>query len=44
MASITSMAIRIDELLGLWRKKTSAMFCSVVVGEKLDLFFPPEKP
>ena len=25
-------------------KITSAMFCSMVVGETLDLFFPPEKP
>jgi len=44
MALIASMAIRIDELLGLWNKLTRAMFCSVVAGKNLMFFFPPEKP
>jgi hypothetical protein len=45
MASIASMAIRIDELLGLRNKLARAMFSMVVAGRRnLVFFFPPKKP
>ena len=44
MVTSATMAIRIDESLGLRNKLTRTMFCSVVAGKKLDIFFPPENP
>jgi hypothetical protein len=43
MATSASMAIRIDESLGLRNKLTRAMFCSVVAGKKNLMFFPARK-
>ena len=43
MATSASMAIRWNETLGLWKKITCVMFCSVVAG-KIDVFSRPEKP
>ena len=37
------MTIRCDEMLGLRNKLTRAMFCSVVAGKKLDVFFTPRQ-
>ena len=37
------MAIRCDETLGVRNKLTRAMFCSVVTGEKLNVFFTARK-
>jgi len=42
MASIALMAIKTDESLGLPKKFTRAMFCSVV-AEKNLMFFPARK-
>ncbi len=39
MATSASMAIRINESLGLRNKLTRAMFCSLVAGNKTCCFF-----
>ncbi len=43
MATIMTMAIRKNETLGLRNKLTHVLFCSVVAGKKLDVFFPARK-
>ncbi len=43
MASIASMAIRIDESLALRSKLTRAMFSSVAAGKRNLIFFPAKK-
>jgi hypothetical protein len=43
MVTSAMMAIRCDEMIDLWNKITRAMFCSVVVKKKLDVFFTARK-
>jgi len=43
MAMSASMAIRINESLGLLNKITRAMFCFVVAGKNSLMFFFTEK-
>jgi hypothetical protein len=43
MATSALMAIRINDSLGLRRKLTRVMFCSVVAGKKHFMFFSRQK-
>jgi hypothetical protein len=43
MATSALMAIRINDSLGLRRKLTRVMYCSVVAGKKHFMFFSRQK-